>query len=97
MLAGQKTCQLRRLFVRGRSVFFRLQLKKVSMTFCLEVFVVGFHDVGYVATMTSYNQILICRSRVHLFSSVTFCPLQQLAGHLNGIRAGVCLWILSFH
>ncbi|KAG1894204.1 uncharacterized protein F5891DRAFT_1063239 [Suillus fuscotomentosus] len=36
-----------------------------------EVFVVGFHDVG----------------RVHLFSSVTFTPLQQLAGHLNGIRA----------
>lgn len=32
---------------------------------------VGFHDVG----------------RVHLFSSVTFTPLQQLAGHLNGIRA----------
>ncbi|KAI9441365.1 hypothetical protein H4582DRAFT_2206492 [Lactarius indigo] len=25
--------------------------------------------------------------RVHLFSSVTFNPLQQLAGHLNGIRA----------
>ncbi|KAL1669902.1 hypothetical protein GGF50DRAFT_43416 [Schizophyllum commune] len=36
-----------------------------------EVFVVGFHDVG----------------RVHLFSSITFSPLQQLAGHLNGIRA----------
>ncbi|KIY47745.1 hypothetical protein FISHEDRAFT_44736 [Fistulina hepatica ATCC 64428] len=36
-----------------------------------EVFVVGFHDVG----------------RVHLFSSLTFTPLQQLAGHLNGIRA----------
>ncbi|KZT03667.1 uncharacterized protein LAESUDRAFT_659262 [Laetiporus sulphureus 93-53] len=36
-----------------------------------EVFVVGFHDVG----------------RVHLFSSLTFQPLQQLAGHLNGIRA----------
>ncbi|PPQ69643.1 hypothetical protein CVT24_001216 [Panaeolus cyanescens] len=36
-----------------------------------EVFVVGFHDVG----------------RVHLFSSVTFNPIQQLAGHLNGIRA----------
>ena len=36
-----------------------------------EVFVVGFHDVG----------------RVHLYSSVTFNPLQQLAGHLNGIRA----------
>ena len=32
---------------------------------------VGFHDVG----------------RVHLFSSLTFSPLQQLAGHLNGIRA----------
>ena len=26
-------------------------------------------------------------SRVHLFSSLTFAPLQQLAGHLNGIRA----------
>lgn len=39
--------------------------------FVTEVFVVGFHDVG----------------RVHLFSSVTFTPLQQLAGHLNGIRA----------
>ncbi|THG96759.1 hypothetical protein EW026_g5133 [Hermanssonia centrifuga] len=36
-----------------------------------EVFVVGFHDVG----------------RVHLYSSLTFTPLQQLAGHLNGIRA----------
>ncbi|KAL1744912.1 WD40-repeat-containing domain protein [Schizophyllum fasciatum] len=36
-----------------------------------EVFVVGFHDVG----------------RVHLFSTITFSPLQQLAGHLNGIRA----------
>ncbi|KAF8192949.1 hypothetical protein BJ912DRAFT_961474 [Pholiota molesta] len=44
-----------------------------EMKKCLqeEVFVVGFHDVG----------------RVHLFSSVTFTPLQQLAGHLNGIRA----------
>ncbi|KAJ3782993.1 hypothetical protein GGU10DRAFT_296925, partial [Lentinula aff. detonsa] len=36
-----------------------------------EVFVVGFHDVG----------------RVHLYSSLTYTPLQQLAGHLNGIRA----------
>ena len=27
------------------------------------------------------------RRRVHLFSSLTFTPLQQLAGHLNGIRA----------
>jgi pyrimidine and pyridine-specific 5'-nucleotidase len=35
------------------------------------VFVVGFHDVG----------------RVHVFSSLTFAPLQQLSGHLNGIRA----------
>ena len=26
-------------------------------------------------------------SRVHLFSSLTFNALQQLAGHLNGIRA----------
>ncbi|KAG6839866.1 hypothetical protein C0991_011000, partial [Blastosporella zonata] len=25
--------------------------------------------------------------RVHLYSSLTFTPLQQLAGHLNGIRA----------
>ncbi|KZP08583.1 WD40 repeat-like protein [Athelia psychrophila] len=36
-----------------------------------EVFVVGFHDVG----------------RVHLYSSLTYAPLQQLAGHLHGIRA----------
>ncbi|KAK7052123.1 WD-repeats-region domain-containing protein [Favolaschia claudopus] len=36
-----------------------------------EVFVVGFHDVG----------------RVHLFSAITYTPLQQLTGHLNGIRA----------
>lgn len=42
-----------------------------NISHSLEVFVVGFHDVG----------------RVHLFSSVTFNPLQQLAGHLNGIRA----------
>ncbi len=41
------------------------------MLLFIEVFVVGFHDVG----------------RVHLFSSLTFSPLQQLAGHLNGIRA----------
>lgn len=32
---------------------------------------VGFHDVG----------------RVHLYSSLTYTPLQQLSGHLNGIRA----------
>ncbi|KAJ3748190.1 WD40-repeat-containing domain protein, partial [Lentinula raphanica] len=38
-----------------------------------KMFVVGFHDVG----------------RVHLFSSLTYTPLQQLVGHLNGIRAVV--------
>ncbi|KAJ8592969.1 hypothetical protein M405DRAFT_811794 [Rhizopogon salebrosus TDB-379] len=27
--------------------------------------------------------------RIHLFSSITFTPIQQLAGHLNGIRAVV--------
>jgi pyrimidine and pyridine-specific 5'-nucleotidase len=52
-----------------------LQVKKpvscVDFLLEEEVFVVGFHDVG----------------RVHLFSSLTFNPLQQLAGHLNGIRA----------
>jgi pyrimidine and pyridine-specific 5'-nucleotidase len=36
-----------------------------------EVFAVGFHDIG----------------RVHLFSSLTFEPLQMLQGHLNGIKA----------
>lgn len=30
---------------------------------------------------------VVGNSRVHLFSSLTFTPLQQLAGHLNGIRA----------
>lgn len=29
----------------------------------------------------------ISSSRVHLFSSVTYTLIQQLAGHLNGIRA----------
>lgn len=58
-----------------------------------EVFVVGFHDVGCVSLgpldppsanlLYPYPYI----SRVHLFSSLTFTPLQQLAGHLNGIRA----------
>ncbi|PVF92570.1 hypothetical protein CPB86DRAFT_717233 [Serendipita vermifera] len=36
-----------------------------------EVFAVGYHDIG----------------RVHLFSSVTYNPLQQVSGHLYGIRA----------
>lgn len=49
----------------------RVPPTNAEMSLCVEVFVVGFHDVG----------------RVHLFSSVTFSPLQQLAGHLNGIRA----------
>jgi pyrimidine and pyridine-specific 5'-nucleotidase len=52
-----------------------LQVKKpvscVDFLLEEEVFVVGFHDVG----------------RVHVFSSITFAPIQQLAGHLNGIRA----------
>ncbi|KZT25840.1 hypothetical protein NEOLEDRAFT_1177987 [Neolentinus lepideus HHB14362 ss-1] len=38
---------------------------------CEEVFVMEFHDVECI----------------HLFSSLTFSPLQQLAGHLNSIRA----------
>ena len=33
------------------------------------------------------NLLTFTPSRVHLFSSLTFSPLQQLAGHLNGIRA----------
>ncbi|KAF7971145.1 hypothetical protein HWV62_21952 [Athelia sp. TMB] len=41
-----------------------------------EVFVVGFHDVGPGRFR-----------RVHLYSSLTYAPLQQLAGHLHGIRA----------
>lgn len=52
-----------------------LQVKKpvscVDFLLEEEVFVVGFHDVG----------------RVHVYSSITFAPIQQLAGHLNGIRA----------
>jgi pyrimidine and pyridine-specific 5'-nucleotidase len=35
------------------------------------VFVAGFHDIG----------------RVHVYSALTLAPLQQLSGHLNGIRA----------
>ena len=53
-----------------------------------EVFVVGFHDVGCVHLCISHTRNkIIHHSRVHLFASVTFTPLQQLAGHLNGIRA----------
>jgi pyrimidine and pyridine-specific 5'-nucleotidase len=37
--------------------------------------------VWVVLMMVEWNR------RVHLFSSLTFTPLQQLAGHLNGIRA----------
>ncbi|KAG6860348.1 hypothetical protein C0995_012417 [Termitomyces sp. Mi166 len=45
---------------------------------------------GKLATFPSLNQtrkVSLPTSRVHLFSSLTFTPLQQLAGHLNGIRA----------
>lgn len=53
-----------------------------------EVFVVGFHDVGYVQKLSIVaSHANPHNSRVHLFSSLTFTPLQQLAGHLNGIRA----------
>jgi len=69
-----------------------LQVKKpvscVDFLMEEEVFVVGFHDVGFVHLLLillyGYSHHL---RRVHLFSSVTFAPLQQLAGHLNGIRA----------
>lgn len=44
--------------------------------------------LGMCAVMSIHRGIntTFCR-RVHLFSSLTFNPLQQLAGHLNGIRA----------
>ena len=59
-----------------------------SSLFVTEVFVVGFHDVGRVVSLSLFGPRLTHRgSRVHLFSSLTFNPLQQLAGHLNGIRA----------
>jgi pyrimidine and pyridine-specific 5'-nucleotidase len=56
---------------------------------------VGFHDVGYVSSPCFFHNMFVLtplrhatpHSRVHLFSSVTFTPLHQLAGHLNGIRA----------
>lgn len=43
----------------------------------------------WVGCICSYDEQALKRyqRRVHLFSSVTFTPLQQLAGHLNGIRA----------
>ena len=61
----------------------------INFLFVTEVFVVGFHDVGWVIPFFScFGSSLIRQdSRVHLFSSLTFNPLQQLAGHLNGIRA----------
>lgn len=44
---------------------------------------------GAYLLFPSYRQTphITLPSRVHLFSSLTFNPLQQLAGHLNGIRA----------
>lgn len=57
----------------------------------VETFVVGFHDVGYVSrSATPLCIVSLFRyidRRVHVFSSITFAPLQQLSGHLNGIRA----------
>ena len=68
-----------------------LQVKKpvscVDFLMEEEVFVVGFHDVGFVHLLFPFHGNLHGLRRVHLFSSVTFAPLQQLAGHLNGIRA----------
>jgi pyrimidine and pyridine-specific 5'-nucleotidase len=76
--------------------------KVVSCVDCLvdeEVFVVGFHDVGCVLFFPPFFSVLFLfltrllnpppkkNRRVHVFSSLTFIPLQQLAGHLNGIRA----------
>lgn len=42
--------------------------------------------MGFNYSIRLFVQYLGLR-RVHLFSSLTFTPLQQLAGHLNGIRA----------
>lgn len=53
-----------------------------------EVFAVGFHDIGSVLCCFAQPSVLTNnRSRVHLFSSVTYNPLQQVQGHLNGIKA----------
>ena len=52
-----------------------------------EVFAVGFHDLGYVWFLLFPPFINMLYSRVHLFSSLTFEPLQTLQGHLYGIKA----------
>lgn len=41
----------------------------------------------YWEYFTCYCPLTSQYRRVHLYSSLTFTPLQQLAGHLNGIRA----------
>ena len=44
--------------------------------------------MGVVCLIRVSSSFLIWGDRrVHLYSSLTFTPLQQLAGHLNGIRA----------
>ncbi|KAJ7705616.1 WD40-repeat-containing domain protein [Mycena rosella] len=42
--------------------------------------------VDYLASEEIYSNALNY-SRVHLLSAITYTPLQQLVGHLNGIRA----------
>ena len=50
--------------------------------FYFSLFFFGFVSFFLIGLLTPLSN-----SRVHLFSSLTFTPLQQLAGHLNGIRA----------
>ena len=72
--------------------------KVVSCVDCLvdeEVFVVGFHDVGCQCVLLFFSILLFFNLIGFFFDSspkqprspLTFTPLQQLAGHLNGIRA----------
>ena len=69
--------------------------KVVSWVGCLVDKEVGFHDVGCVQFYSisllfsnrTFDTPFSPNSRVHLFPFLTFTPLQQLAGHLNGIRA----------
>jgi pyrimidine and pyridine-specific 5'-nucleotidase len=43
--------------------------------------------LSFIHLPSHHNPKHAQNSRVHLYSSLTFTPLQQLAGHLNGIRA----------
>jgi hypothetical protein len=55
---------------------------------------VGFHDIGYVSSPCFFHNMFVLirlrrttpHNRVRLFS-VTFYPIQQLAGYLDGICA----------